>query len=266
MTVGPLPQNELRTKLLELAALFNELADIEVPEPAVGNFTAVDVAESILRQKARQDDRTRFDKASDEAGQVLIDLVNSKLLDDRQLRVLVAAYETRSWGELLQTKSNLFALCVGKSPVELRNRSGQTQEYELIGDDTSPSLQLPSAPETLRQRVERTLRTPQAVNRQRCRQYADFCQSLATAIPVEKQKPKRARGEPTKAAILQLMDHPDWSVSRIAQEIGCSHTTLYRSKRFMAAWEAHNATLPPKGFKTRGRGGDHGLEASDDND
>jgi hypothetical protein len=53
-------------------------------------------------------------------------------------------------------------------------------------------------------------------------------------------------------ALALLTDHPDWSVTRIANSLGCGRTSLYRQRKFKAAramLKAAGKTEMPGGFK-----------------
>ena len=71
-------------------------------------------------------------------------------------------------------------------------------------------------------------------------------------------------GSPKESrAMALLIEHPEWSNTKIAKEAGCSRPSLYRMSRFMAARQTQRAgrsAAAPRGSKYEGRVEAHGDE------
>jgi hypothetical protein len=63
-----------------------------------------------------------------------------------------------------------------------------------------------------------------------------------------------------------LVKHPDWSIRKIAEEVGCAHSTLTRNKVFKRAYDemVGNKRDIPKGHVVRDDNGQAHVEAYDD--
>jgi hypothetical protein len=61
----------------------------------------------------------------------------------------------------------------------------------------------------------------------------------------------------TSLALAVLVEHPDWSVTRIAKEVGCDRVTLWRSEAFRKARSVlrQGKSETPRGTKATGRDG-----------
>lgn len=86
-------------------------------------------------------------------------------------------------------------------------------------------------------------------------------QTLDTAIPdytgvsVKDDTSKEAK------ALAALVEHPEWTKTRIAEYVGCNRQSLYGMKKFKAAWDTlkQGKREIPKGQKYNGD-----IEAFDD--
>jgi hypothetical protein len=64
-------------------------------------------------------------------------------------------------------------------------------------------------------------------------------------------QPHSGRGKEA-LAIATLVEHPDWTLEQIAEQVNCNRTSLYRMRKFRKAWSASRAAMHrPTGVKSR---------------
>jgi hypothetical protein len=260
MFTSPEANDDWPERLKDLGKKFATLASTVPVAPPLSREVWAPLPPSqiaLIYEKECQDHRARYDNALDEAGGALLELANGGLItgDDRLLAV-VAAYELHSWGGFVRTLADLFVLYAGGLRIELHTPNGEVEEYEAVGDDIPPQIR-PLGGKVLTPATRRALGVPLPVDPLRCERYAQTCLGLTDRLPPLPPKPggtaadtRLKRGEAPIRALLVLKDHPDWSVERIASEVGCAFQTLNRNKVFRKAFdEAHQGEPPPKGFR-----------------
>lgn len=64
---------------------------------------------------------------------------------------------------------------------------------------------------------------------------------VGTAPPTPSENRRQEAGRNERRALQLLLEHPEWSVTRIAEEVGVSRRAVYNMPLFRAAWEARKA-------------------------
>lgn len=84
-----------------------------------------------------------------------------------------------------------------------------------------------------------------------CEGSIEACEKMQQTAPKDREQPttQATRGEDgltwAAKAVGQALDHPDWSVTRIAKEVGVARQTLYTDKKLAAALKARNQQKRP---------------------
>lgn len=192
MESSPPARADFRGTLDALAIRFDSLAelsnqrDAKNPGPdSLGSGSAWNPpipTRDLLVEKAIRDQRKSCEQALTEAGELLVAVVNGRLLNDARAIAFVAAFELQEWGGLVSTPANLFALYAGGSRITLRSPDGRESQFETVGDGIPPNMRLIT--ETgLRTATRRALGLVDAVPKEQCLHYAAICRKLAVSLP-----------------------------------------------------------------------------------